>query len=134
MKHSSGNSGLKQTNITFPKGLEISSLCLVSFSAFHSIRLQIDMSRLYDTARNAYWRVRSLPLPPLVLLEHTNLIRSVAFLPDGKQVISGSNDRTIRAWRVEDGDEVRMRMKEGRLCVVAASNDGQLTTSGGPTT
>ncbi|KIJ08478.1 hypothetical protein PAXINDRAFT_50146, partial [Paxillus involutus ATCC 200175] len=67
---------------------------------------------------------------------HTNLIRSVAFLPDGKQVISGSNDKTIRGWWVEDGDEVRTRMamkKEGLMYTVAASNDGQLTASGGST-
>ncbi|KAF8838249.1 WD40 repeat-like protein [Paxillus ammoniavirescens] len=93
------------------------------------------MSWLYDTARHAYWRVRGLPQTPLVLLGHTNLIRSVAFLPDGKRVISGSNDKTIRAWWIEDGDEVRMAMKkEGLVYTVAASNNGQLTASGSTST
>ncbi|KAF9218632.1 WD40 repeat-like protein [Gyrodon lividus] len=63
-------------------------------------------SRLYDTARNTYLRIKGLPLPPLVLLGQTGWINSVAFLPDGKQVISCSDDNSIRAWSVEDGHEV----------------------------
>ncbi|KIK90620.1 hypothetical protein PAXRUDRAFT_671944 [Paxillus rubicundulus Ve08.2h10] len=93
------------------------------------------MSRLYNAARNAYWRVRGLPLavPSLVKCGHTDLIRSVAFLPDGQQVISGSNDGTIRTWRlVEEAGAVETAMKEGGVVVaVAVSSDGQWIATGG---
>ena len=29
---------------------------------------------------------------------HSDLVRSVAFSPDGKTIVSGSNDKTIKVW------------------------------------
>ncbi|KAF9219446.1 WD40 repeat-like protein, partial [Gyrodon lividus] len=48
---------------------------------------------------------------------HTDSIRSVTFLPDGKQVISGSDDSIIRAWRVEGGREVGHGGLEGQIVI-----------------
>ncbi|KIJ06836.1 hypothetical protein PAXINDRAFT_61584, partial [Paxillus involutus ATCC 200175] len=63
---------------------------------------------------------------------HTNAVWSVAFLPDGEQVISGSYDKSIRAWRIEDGREVGSAMRDGgAVFAVAASSDGQWIASGG---
>ncbi|KAF9235821.1 WD40-repeat-containing domain protein [Melanogaster broomeanus] len=99
---------------------------------FPCLTSQIDMDRLYETARNAYWRVRGKPALPLVLHGHTWGVRSVAFLPDGNQVISGSDDGSIRAWRVGNGREVGTVMKEeGMVWAVAASSDGQWIATGG---
>jgi WD40 repeat protein len=38
---------------------------------------------------------------------HVQLIRSVAFLPDGRHAVSCSVDKTIRLWEVDTGREVR---------------------------
>ncbi|KAF8837721.1 WD40 repeat-like protein [Paxillus ammoniavirescens] len=90
------------------------------------------MSRLYDATRNAYRRVRGLPLPQLVLIGHMDHTRSVAFLPDGNQVINPDDDGSIRARRVEDGEEVGTVMREkGLVLAVAASSDGHWIATGG---
>ncbi|KAF9228991.1 WD40 repeat-like protein [Gyrodon lividus] len=76
----------------------------------------------FENAFNAGW--------PDVPIAYS--IRSVAFLPDGKQVISGSNDESVRGWRVQDGREVGGVMKErGRVFAVAASSNGQWIATGG---
>ena len=36
--------------------------------------------------------------PNNILTGHTNLVRSVAYSPDGRYIVSGSDDRTIRIW------------------------------------
>jgi len=33
-----------------------------------------------------------------VLEGHTNLVRSVAFSPDGRRIVSGSLDNSVRVW------------------------------------
>ncbi|NQT33887.1 caspase family protein, partial [bacterium] len=43
------------------------------------------------------------------LLEgHTNFITSIAFSPDGKYILTGSNDRSARLWNVKTGREIRV--------------------------
>ena len=43
------------------------------------------------------------PLPAAASLElkagaHSNVVSSVAFSPDGKTIVSGSDDKTIKVW------------------------------------
>ncbi|KAF7346897.1 NACHT-domain-containing protein [Mycena venus] len=38
---------------------------------------------------------------------HTHWVTSVAFSPDGKQIVSGSNDNTVRIWDAETGAALR---------------------------
>ena len=38
---------------------------------------------------------------------HRDGVFTVAFTPDGKQIVSGSSDRTIKVWNVADGAMVR---------------------------
>ncbi|MES1242737.1 MAG: DUF4365 domain-containing protein [Acidobacteriota bacterium] len=59
-------------------------------------------------------------------LGHTRSVRSVAFSPDGKRALSGSSDKTIRIWDVEDGR--CLRVLEGHsdtIWSVAWSHDGR---------
>jgi len=57
---------------------------------------------------------------------------AVAFLPDGKHVVSGDTGGKIRRWRIEDGKEVGAPMDGGFLQVscIAVSRDGKWIVSG----
>ena len=41
------------------------------------------------------------------LTGHAGWVFSVAFSPDGRRVVSGSFDKTVKIWNVETSSEVR---------------------------
>ena len=58
-------------------------------------------------------------------------ITSIAFLHDGKYVVSGGKEGRIRLWQAEDGAEVGTPMDAGtNICSLAASRDGKWVVSG----
>ena len=44
---------------------------------------------------------------------HMALVNDIAFTPDGSQLVSGSDDKTIRVWDVATGKTVRTIRGEG---------------------
>ncbi|HEV3036260.1 MAG TPA: TIR domain-containing protein [Candidatus Angelobacter sp.] len=67
----------------------------------------------------------------IISLGHTGGINSVAFSPDGKRALSGSDDKTVRVWDVESGSA--LQVLEGhtdRVWSVAWSVDGKRALSG----
>jgi WD40 repeat protein len=62
---------------------------------------------------------------------HTNLVTSVAFAPDGKHLVSGSDDKTVRLWNIESGDQIAvLRGHSAWVSSVAFSPDGNHIASG----
>ena len=60
-----------------------------------------------------------------------DFIWSVAFLADGKDVISGGEEGKIRRWQLEDGKEVGTPMDAGSTVYnIAVSRDGKWVVSG----
>jgi WD40 repeat protein len=63
---------------------------------------------------------------------HKALVAGVAFSPDGKRVVSGSWDGTVKVWEADTGKEVlTLKGHEGIVTAVAVSADGQRIVSGG---
>jgi hypothetical protein len=63
---------------------------------------------------------------------HTDSVRSVAFSPDGRGALSGSNDETLKLWDVATGKEIRSFAGHTNwVTSVAFSPDGQTALSGG---
>jgi hypothetical protein len=97
------------------------------------------LHRLCEAAaarRTGYLRSRldPRPEPPLWLrsLEgHTDWVRAVAVSPDGRFIVSGSDDRTVKVWELESGR--LLRSLEGHtdgVRAVAVSPDGRFIVSG----
>jgi len=45
-------------------------------------------------------------VPFVELKGHTDMVMSVAFSPDGKKIVTGSVDKTVRIWDVATGKEL----------------------------
>jgi WD40 repeat protein len=58
---------------------------------------------------------------------HTSAVSSVAFSPDGKQIVSGSADRTVRRWDAATGQQLLPALEGHTDCVssVAFSPNGK---------
>ncbi|KIN96901.1 hypothetical protein M404DRAFT_922554 [Pisolithus tinctorius Marx 270] len=68
----------------------------------------------------------------LILEGHENYVTSVAFSPDGKRIVSGSSDKTVRVWDAERGVQVGSPLEghTGQVTSVAFSPDGKRIASG----
>jgi WD40 repeat protein len=63
---------------------------------------------------------------------HSDFVVSLAFSPDGRTLVSGSRDSTIKLWDVTTGQELRaLKGHPGRVNSVALSPDGKTLLSGG---
>lgn len=72
------------------------------------------------------------PLTPRPFQGHTGFVLALAFSPDGKRALSGSEDATVRLWEVATGREIRpLEGHSGDVLAVAFSPDGKRALSGG---
>jgi WD40 repeat protein len=77
------------------------------------------------------WDLRTATLHA-TLQGHQEEVRALAFTPDGKTILSGSKDRTVRWWDVESGREKQVTDREiGIVNCVAVAPDGEVAAAGG---
>jgi WD40 repeat protein len=66
-----------------------------------------------------------------VLIGHSKLVRSVAISPDGRTIVSGSGDQTVKIWNLETGMLQRtLAGHTGEIWSVAISMSGRTIVSG----
>jgi len=66
-----------------------------------------------------------------ILSGHSECVTSVAFSPDGTRIVSGSDDKTVRIWRIESGEcEYIFSGHHRPVQSVAFSPDGKRIVSG----
>ena len=68
----------------------------------------------------------------LRLADHNDCVNSVAFSPDGRHIVSGTHDKTVRVWDAQTGQNVMDPLKghDNWVTSVAFSSDGRHIVSG----
>ncbi|MBW4559801.1 MAG: WD40 repeat domain-containing protein [Mojavia pulchra JT2-VF2] len=65
------------------------------------------------------------------LMGHSHIVRSLAMSADGKLLVSGSRDQTIKIWQLETGELLRtLKGHTDEVCAIALSPDEQIIASG----
>src|SRR5262249_9425097 len=71
------------------------------------------------------WDVAAAKVVRLFDEGHTHYVNAVAFSPDGRRLVSGSEDTTLRVWDVETGkSRLKFGASEHRVDAVAWSPGG----------
>ena len=67
----------------------------------------------------------------MTLRGHQNKLECIAFSPDGKLIVTGSSDKTIRFWNPASGTELLKLTQVGIIRAVGFTPDGKYLASGG---
>jgi WD40 repeat protein len=77
------------------------------------------------------WSIADVPVLQGVLAGHESTVRGAAFLADPNMIVSVSQDRTIRIWRLDVGSEIhRHRTNDGWLTCLAMAHDQTVIATG----
>jgi WD40 repeat protein len=77
------------------------------------------------------WDIKSTGADIKTFKGHTRKVTAVRFSEDGKKIISGSDDNTIRQWDIESGnEEQKIVLTDGYTDRLAISTDGKVAASG----
>ncbi|CAE6427211.1 unnamed protein product, partial [Rhizoctonia solani] len=92
----------------------------------------IASTSLFDNGITIWTLKDNSVTPSNHFLGHSQPVQSVAFSTNGRRVVSGSEDKTLRVWGVQKGDSIDEPFKghEGAVLSVVVSHDGKRAASG----
>ena len=63
---------------------------------------------------------------------HSRVVNSIAFSPDGRSLVSGSDDRSVCVWNIRDGSSKKLPVTDrpGFFLSVVFSPDGRYIAAG----
>ncbi|KAI9460067.1 WD40-repeat-containing domain protein [Boletus coccyginus] len=106
-------------------------LSALPFAPEQSILAKLFASKISQAPRVVSGREAEWPSAQLSFRGHADWVRSVAVSTDGRWIVSGSDDSTIRVWDAETGLEVSDPLEHSGFVVsVAFSPDGKIIVSG----
>ena len=107
-------------------------LSALPFSPSKSILARSLGERFSGIAQVTVGQQDDWPRNQRVLQGHTYPVNSVVFSPDGRHIVSGSTDGTIRLWGAQTGGQVGNSLQghTGPVYSVAFSPDGRHIVSG----
>jgi len=97
------------------------------------LRRLLDRHLIHDHLRGFEWDYwnRLLKSDLLTLKGHTDGVYSVSFSPDGKRIVSGSGDNTLKVWDAQTGQEtLTLEGHSDWVSSVSFSPDGKRIVSG----
>ncbi|KIM46585.1 hypothetical protein M413DRAFT_421887, partial [Hebeloma cylindrosporum] len=102
-------------------------LSALSFTPQSSTIYRTFADEVFQIARVSSRPITSWPVCQNILQGHTDIVTAIAFSPDGKHIISGSQDKTLRIWDAETGNAVGLPLEGHDEIVwqVAFSPDGK---------
>src|SRR5262249_26957359 len=95
-----------------------------------AVLLAVQAAKIFPSVEAAQILQINTLAHPIFRTTDIKLISSVAFSPDSKYVVSGSEDNTVRVWETATGKEVARMTHNDIVLSVAFSPDGKYVVSG----
>ncbi|WP_054464996.1 TIR domain-containing protein [Planktothricoides sp. SR001] len=93
-------------------------------------RSQKDLGQVLPLVQSSLFAALQVTHERNLFKGHEDYVWSVAISPDGKIIVSGSGDGTIRLWDINSGSDLAVRNLESSVNSVAFSPDGSKIVSG----
>jgi len=125
-----------ETELTRAEGLVYAGKLLLAQTDFESGNGGLALHYLDECQQNLRgWEHRYLWTrinAKQTLVGHASAVSSVAFSPDGRRILTGSEDKTAKLWDAATGQEIlTLKGHKGYVMSVAFSPDGERIVTGG---
>jgi len=124
----------EQANIAFARQLAAQAQTINatrSSKQIFAVLLATQSMKIYPSSESAQILLNNnYAAYSIARMPHDDYVKSVAFSPDGKYVVSGGWNNTAHVWEASTGKEIARMTHDGEVSSVAFSPDGKYVVSG----